>query len=430
MQVFQSIITFITSLPSAGFVGILMGLLCLAFGGGWKAAIRACCAFCVGITGINLIVNNCVTTMQGVATGLSARFGISKPIIDGGYGALAGMNFFIQVQYLALFIILIIDIIFIGLGWTKVLWVDIHNSWHGAFGGILCYCLTGDYVYAIIVTVLSYIVLMFVAEFVGPTFSEFNKTPNITSIAGITSLAGVFAWLVMKVINLIPGLKDMSADSEAITDKLGIFGESMIIGMVVGLILGVAAGFNLADTINCGIVLASTMAIFPKMAAFVCEGIVPVTTTLMMFMKKRFPGRKDLYLCVDAACFLGDPSVMATYVLLVPIIIIICMFVPAIGFIPVASLAGMVYVVGGIAPYCKGNIVHMLIVSALYMTLTAFLATKLAPAITQINLSSGMYTETLSLENGVYMTCFDEGGGILPNLVVFITKLLGKTTLY
>lgn len=220
MEIFTTIVTFITSLPTAAFTGIVMGLMCVVFRGGMKNAVRACCCFMVGIAGITLNV------------------------IDGGYGAIPYYGY-VELLFPALACIIVLDIIMIGLGWTKVLWVDIHNTWHGLFVGLIAYAITDDYVLSLIITVIVLIILLKLADFVAPRFQEFNNTPGVCCIASSATMAGLFTCIVMKVIDKIPGLNSIKFSAEDIQDRFGIFGEQIVLGAIIGLVLGLCAGFDI-----------------------------------------------------------------------------------------------------------------------------------------------------------------------------------------
>ena len=422
MEIFTTIVTFITSLPTAAFTGIVMGLMCVVFRGGMKNAVRACCCFMVGIAGITLLINYCVTEMQGVAEGIASTLGITLNVIDGGYGAIPYYGY-VELLFPALACIIVLDIIMIGLGWTKVLWVDIHNTWHGLFVGLIAYAITDDYVLSLIITVIVLIILLKLADFVAPRFQEFNNTPGVCCIASSATMAGLFTCIVMKVIDKIPGLNSIKFSAEDIQDRFGIFGEQIVLGAIIGLVLGLCAGFDITGILECSVTLAATLALFPKMAAFVCEGIVPVTTCIMTWMKKKFKGRRDLYIAVDPATLLGDPSVMATFVIEVPIMIVLCLLLPGVGFIPIASLAALPYIVGGVAPYARGNMVHCVICTTLYLVLISYIATWMAPATTMGIEKSGLMADTVG--NGALLTCWDEGGSILAGFVRMLLQLFG-----
>ncbi|MGS9169645.1 PTS transporter subunit IIC, partial [Salmonella enterica subsp. enterica serovar Infantis] len=47
-----------------------------------------------------------------------------------------------------------------------------------------------------------------------------------------------FAWVVNKIIDLIPGLNKLYVDLESVQKRLGVFGEPAIIGVIVCCLLG------------------------------------------------------------------------------------------------------------------------------------------------------------------------------------------------
>ncbi len=356
MQYVMAAVTWIFTLPSPVLVGLIMGTICLVFGGGIKNALRSACLFAIGITGVNLVMNYCVGQMQSISTALSQRLGISLNVVDGGYAVVNGLALY-PGNFICLFLILIINVIFILLKWTNTMWSDISNTWHGVVIGAFVWAQTGNLVLSIVVGTATLVFMMKLADWTAPTFQKFNNIDNVTVIATSATIPGLFAFLVMKVINRIPGLNKIHASSEDIKERFGIFGEVMVIGMIIGIILGVLAGYPFAGVLTIGVVMSATMTLFPKMAALLCEGIVPVSMTITTFMKKRFGDRK-LNVACDPAILLGDPSVMATFIIMTPISIAISLLVPGVAFVPIASLAGMPYWIGGVTPYTKGNVVH------------------------------------------------------------------------
>jgi len=144
------ILKWITSLNAAVFVGIVMAVVCLAFRGGIKNAVRSGLLFSIGITGINMVMNTCISTVTPVATVISERLGTNLSIVDGGYGAMAARWSF-PGYFIALTLAIGINVVMILLKWTKTMFTDIHNSWHGIFIGALIWAVTDNILFGIIV---------------------------------------------------------------------------------------------------------------------------------------------------------------------------------------------------------------------------------------------------------------------------------------
>ncbi|TQI68929.1 PTS transporter subunit IIC [Clostridium sp. KNHs216] len=425
MQYVTAVVTWIFTLPSPVLVGLIMGTICLVFGGGFKNALRSACLFAIGITGINLVMNYCVGQMQSISTALSQRLGISLNVVDGGYAIVNGMALY-PGFFICLLAILLINVAFILLKWTNTMWSDINNTWHGVVIGAFVWAQTGNVVVSILVGIVTLVLMMKLADWTAPTFQEFNNIDNVSVIATSATIPGLFAFLVMKVINRIPFLKKINASSEDIKEKFGIFGEVMVIGMIVGILLGILAGYSLAGILTIGVVMSATMALFPKMAALLCEGIVPLSMTITAFMKKRFGDRK-LNVACDPAILLGDPSVMATFIIMAPISIAISLLVPGVAFVPIASLAGMPYWIGGVTPYTKGNVVHNVIIMTLYVVMASLIASSMADVITNMALLTGQFTDVI--KSGTKVTFWDEGSSIIGFAFRKLFDLLGMSTI-
>ena len=185
--------------------------------------------------------------------------------------------------------------------------------------------------------------------------------------------------------------------------------------------IGIISGIGSAGVIQLAIKLAAILIILPAMLQFVADGILPITENLSNFMKEKFKGRK-LNIAVDPVMLLSDPSVMSSVVIMYPISIFICAFLPGNNFLPVASLAALPYLIGGIAPYTKGNIVYNVLLATIWIIPTTLAATYLAPLTT----GAAEITNILgsNVADGTLVSCWDEGGNLLMWLLVRIFNLM------
>ncbi|MGI6499976.1 MAG: PTS transporter subunit IIC [Anaerostipes sp.] len=391
------------------FVPIIMFVLCMIFGGGFAKSIRSALYMGIGLTALNLVIDLSVTAMAPVTQGLSSRLNTDFSVIDVGYGNVSAAWGWPGVLGVIVGII-VINIIFVALKLTKTLWVDVWNIWHGEAIAVTMWALSGSMVIGIGSGVLLLVVNMLLADYHAPKFQEFNGFDRISVVATSATFTATFAMFVMKIIEKIPGLKDVDATPEQIKDKFGIFGEMSVIGALLGVIMGIISGSTVADTLKLAITLSTVLVVLPKMLSIIAEGIIPISTSLTKFMKKRFPGR-ELNIAVDPAILLGDPSVMSTVILMYPLSILIAVILPGNNWIPVASLAVMPYWIGGMVPYTKGNIVHTIIVACLWVIPATLIAANLAPITTEAARLSGLFTEQIA--KGAVLTNWEEGGNIL-----------------
>ena len=420
MEIITKIVTAILSMNSTVFIALMMMLLCLIFRGGIQNALRSGLCFAAGITGINALMGMAIASLEPIAQGISENLGITANQIDLGYAA--GNMTVWPGMILVLLGILVIDVIMVSLKWTKTLWTDIHNMWHGQYVGAIAWICTGNIAVGVAAALIAMVISLKLADHHAKRFQEFNEIGNVTLIATAATLPATFAEICMKAIDRIPGLNRVNVDADEMKERFGVFGENITIGAVLGTILSLLAGISVSEALYNGIVLGATLGLFPRIAGLIVEGIVPLSTAITAFMKKRFPGR-ELNIAVDGAVLLGHPSVMSTFVIMVPISVVLCMVVPGIYFIPIASLTALPYWIGAIVPYTRGNYVHTILVTSLWIILSSVIASAMAGTITATLGALGYYTEEIAA--GSLFTCWDEGGNIFFFFFKVITDFIG-----
>src|SRR5699024_3781151 len=131
-----------------------------------------------------------------------------------------------------------------------------------------------------------------------------------------------------KIISLIPGLNKLNADTESIKKRFEVFGEKMMIGENLSNSIGIIAKLEIRKIIELGISLGAVMFIMPRMVKILMEGLMPLSEAIRNLLQKRFPDRKDLNIGLDIAVIIGNPAVVSTALLLVPITILLAIVLP------------------------------------------------------------------------------------------------------
>jgi galactitol PTS system EIIC component len=421
LDILKSAIDWFIGLGGTYFVPIVMLIIGLSCRAGFKTSITSSLLIGIGLTGLNLITDFSVQAMQPVTKELSSRLNADFSIVDIGYGSVTAAWSWPGVPWVILGIVLV-NIIMVSLKLTNTLWVDMWNIWHGQALGVMFWAFSGNLWLGILVGVGTLVLSMFLADFHAKKFQEFNKLDGVTVPAPSATFPATFAFFMMKIINVIPGLNRVKASSADLKEKFGLLGENSVIGALLGIIIGLVAGISITEIIQLAIKLAAILVILPAMLQFVADGILPITANLSTFMKERFKGR-ELNIAVDPVMLLSDPSVMSTVVIMYPIAIFISAFLPGNNFLPVASLAALPYWIGGMAPYTKGNIIYNVLLTTLWIIPTTLVATNLAALTT----GAAELTNILngSVAKDVLVSCWDEGGNLLLWVLVKISEFTG-----
>ena len=98
-------------------------------------------------------------------------------------------------------------------------------------------------------------------------------------------------------------------------------------------------------------------------------------------LKEKFPGR-EFYIGMDTSLLIGEPSVLATGLLLMPVTLLLAVVLPGNKMLPFADLSVLVYFLTMVAPYCQKNIFRMLLTGTVLMVIALYISTDLAPIYT------------------------------------------------
>jgi len=377
-------------------------------------AFRSAITIAVAFIGINLVIGLMWGSLSNVSQALVTNAGIERDIIDVGWPAAAAVAFATDVGLWVIPIALIVNIILLIPGVTKTLNVDIWNFWHYAFAGSLVTAATGSLPLGLATAAVAAAFMLFLGDWTAKGIQEFYQLPGISIPHGFTApmvpVALPFNWLFDK----IPGLRSVKADPEGIEKSLGpTFGDPMVMGFVIGLILGLIAYFGefagafiptLGKVIVLSIELAAVMVLLPRMVRILMEGLIPVSEAARDFMAKRASDR-EVYIGLDSAVLVGHPSAISTGLLLVPIAILLSIILPGNRMLLFADLAVLPFLCAQCAPTAKGNIVRMVFIGTFLLIIGFYVANALAPTITEVAGATGFAIP----ENAVQISSIADG---------------------
>ena len=382
----------IDSLGATVVLPIIIFILGLILGANPGKAFRAGVTIGIAFIGINLIIDLMWGTLSGVGTAMVTNWNIQRDVVDVGWPSAAAIAFGTDVGLWVIPIALAVNVVLLLVKWTKTLNIDVWNFWHFAFLGSLVYVATGSLTYGLIAAAIAAALALFVADWTAKAVQHFYKLPGI-SIPHLTSGPGVpFAIVTNWIIDRIPGVKNWKADPDTIQKKLGVFGEPVILGLIIGLVLGVLAYYNaeqaLVSILKTGISLAAVMLLLPRMVQILMEGLIPISEAARDFMKKRAGGR-EIYIGLDSAILIGHPASISAALVLVPIAILLSIILPGNHVLLFADLAVIPFVVALFAPLMKGNIFRMIVAGTLELIAGFYIASGMADFFTSAAVNAG-----------------------------------------
>ena len=414
-------------LGSTVIVPIILIIVGLVFRVGFAKAVRGGLTTGVGLAGLFLIVNLIISALQPAVQALADRLGIAKSIVDVNW-ADAGIAWGWPGVAGVLFAIIIVNIIMVLLRLTKTIWTDVWSYWHGSALGGFVWALTDSVPLGILAAVVYLALGSVMSDLTAKKYQEFNDMPGIGVPCGTTVQASLIAMPVVWVLDRIPGLKDWDASPEGIKKSMGLVGEPVVLGFLLGAIIGLFAwggtgtDFGVTKILGLGMSTATMMVILPRMVSIISEGLIPITMSIVQFMKTRFKDR-EIFVAVDCAVLLGHPAVMASSIIFFPLAVLIAAVLPGVQMLPIASLAVVPFWAGAIVPYTKGNVIKTLIVLLVYSIPFMYFSTFLSDGHTATYAKMGQFGDQIS--QGAVLSSWDMGGDILGSIIRYVYMLFG-----
>ncbi|MCD4533819.1 PTS galactitol transporter subunit IIC [Nocardioides sp. cx-169] len=397
----EAVSAYINDLGAAVVLPVLIAVFAMALGQSFSRSVRSGVLIGVGFVGINLVIGLLGNSISPVAQALAGRLNVDLDIIDVGWPSSAAIAFGSQVGAVIIPFCLALNVVLLLAGLTRTFDIDLWNYWHFALGGALVAVVMDSFWWGLFAAGVAMIMVLALADLAAPMIQKYFGFPDISFPHGTSAPYALLAIPLNRLMDKIPGLNKIEADPVAIQRRFGIFGETLFVGLVIGLLLGIAGfGFDdpRADSISIltlGITVAAVMVILPRMVAILMEGLVPVSEAARDFMAKRFPGRK-YYIGLDSAIAVGQPAVIATSLILVPVTLLVAIALAPLGnrVLPLVDLATIPFIVAVMVPIFRGNIVRSVIGGAIAIGGGLFIATALAPTFTSVALASGFENST------------------------------------
>ena len=390
MDAFLGFFSFIQGLGVSVMMPIVLTILGCILGAGFGKSLRAGLTVGVGFIGLGLVINSLLgTTLSPAVQEMVNRFGLSLTVVDVGWPAAAAIAMGSTVGLIIIPLGLVVNIVMLLTNTTQTVDVDIWDYWHFAFTGALVSIVTNSYVFGIIAAILNMIVIMVLGDYTAPLVEESLQMPGVSLPHGFTTAYAPIAMLFNWIFDKIPGLRDIDINTDTLQKKFGVFGEPILVGTVIGLVIGVLAywdGGNVAASItkvlSLGVSLGAVLVLIPKMAALLMEGLLPISDAASTFVNKHFKNRGKIYIGLDSAVGVGHPVTLAISFILVPLCIFLAVILPGNKVLPFADLAVIPWMFVLITPVVHNNGFRGIFIGLIVLTVGLYIATDLSPLIT------------------------------------------------
>ncbi len=370
-------------------------------------ALLAALRVAVGFAGIFIVFNFFVSSIGPAVQSFIQKRGLSYPILDVGWPPLAAITWASKVAPLSIPLVILINLLMLATNTTRIVNIDVWNYWHFALVGALLSQTTGNLLLGLGATALIAAFSFKMADWSAPLVEQ---EAGLSGIAVTTlSVNGLVPVGVAgnALLERIPGLRRLRWNPEERRQGVGILGEPMIIGVVIGVFLGLIAGYGVRKLLELCVHIAAVMFLLPHCGALIGRGMEPFSLQLKGAIQKIFPGKTNLYVGMDSGVLMKNNSVIITGLILMPISLGLAFAVPGNGSIPLGDLANLISVMSLIVLTTRNNVFRAVLVGVPIVIGYLLIATRLAPLFTALSSQTGALSEQ---NYPGLITAFTDGG--------------------
>ena len=336
----------------------------------------------VGFVGLGVVTALLTTNFNDPLKAICDLYHLQLNVFDMGWPAAASVAYNTAVGALIIPICLGINVLMLLTKTTSTLNIDLWNYWHFAFIGAVAYFVMGESLaWGYFAAIVCYIITLVLADITAPKFQKYYDLDGISIPQPFCQSFMPFAVVINKLLDKIPGFSRLDVDAEGLKRKFGVFGEPLLLGVIVGILIGVAAHFDVKMVLTLGVTMGAVMELIPRITKLFIDGLKPISVKAQEMVDKHLHGRK-VHIGMSPALVIGHPTTLVVSILLIPTVLIISVILPGNQFLPLASLAGMFYLFPIVLPYTKGNVVKTFIIGLVALIFGLYFVTDMAPDFT------------------------------------------------
>ncbi len=378
----MDVFSYIISLGASVMMPIIFTVIGLCIGMKFGQALKSGLYVGVGFVGLGVVTALLTTNFNDPLKAICDLYHLQLNVFDMGWPAAASVAYNTAVGALIIPICLGINVLMLLTKTTSTLNIDLWNYWHYAFIGAVAYFVMGESLaWGYFAAIVCYIITLVLADITATKFQKYYDLEGISIPQPFCQSFMPFAVVINKALDKIPGFSRLDVDAEGLKRKFGVFGEPLLLGVIVGILIGVAAHFDVKMVLTLGVTMGAVMELIPRITKLFIDGLKPISVKAQEMVDKRLHGRK-VHIGMSPALVIGHPTTLVVSILLIPTVLVVSVILPGNQFLPLASLAGMFYLFPIVLPYTKGNVVKTFIIGLVALIFGLYFVTDMAPDFT------------------------------------------------
>ncbi|QQY15577.1 PTS galactitol transporter subunit IIC [Cutibacterium avidum] len=410
MHILLDGIQYIVNLGASVMLPLVIFIIGLLLKRGFAKSLQAGLTIGAGFVGIGLVVDLLNSSLGPAAQAMASHLGGGLSVVDLGWPGTSPMAWASNMGLIAIPVAILVNILMLVTRTTKVVNVDIWNIWHMAFTGIIVEIATGSYWLGILAVAIHAAIAYKLGDMYGAVTDDYFGLEGVAIPHGTSAVMGVLAAPVDDLIEHIPGLRKVNIGTETLEDKLGVFGQPLVVGTLLGFVIGLLARYPVGKSLQLAVQMGAVMLLMPMVVKLIMQGLMPIAEAARTMLEKRFSSN-EFKIGLDPALLLGEPQVIASGLLFIPLTVLIAALIPGNTVLPFGDLATIGFFIAIAVGIHKGNVFRTLISGIIIMTMTIWISNQMVGLNTELARRTGL------LGKASQVASLDQGGNPITYLV-------------
>lgn len=390
IQIANTLFDPMIQLGAAPMMFILLSLMAILMGVKVSKAIEGGLKLGIAITGVGAVINILTGSFAPALQDFVRATGIELTITDVGWAPLATITWGSVYTLFFLLVLIVVNLILLVTNQTDTLDVDIFNSWHLSFTGLLVLYYADNLLLATVFVVFLGVLKFINADVMKPTFNDLLDMPeeNPTTTTHLNFLINPLIMAIDQIINrLFPHLDSYDFDAAKLNDKIGFWGSRFAIGAYLGVFVGILGDYSLNATLNLAFISATSLELFAVIGQWFIAAMEPISQGITNFLSNRLQGR-SFNIGIDWPFLAARPEMWTVANILAPILVLVALLLPGNKVLPLGGII-LTSLTPALLVISRGKILRMLITGGLMLPLFLWSGTAIAPFVTNVAESVG-----------------------------------------
>ena len=384
MEIINSVVSTITGIGGAVLFPLLFFILGLFFRMKVGDALISGLKIGVGYLGITVMYKYLLEVVSP-ATAYYVALGEGFTVTDVPWPVIGGLIGNLPNSFLLYPILFVLGILLVRFKVFKTLHLELWS--YGAFilSGAYAQVLFNSTALGYAVAIIAFVTTVAGGDIWGKKWASYLGLTNTTSSSGLWMYWGSWPIIVVNwILDRIPYVKDIKITPKTMVTKLGVLGETSVIGAVVGAFLAIITKQDIKGIVTMSMGVMAAVVLMPHVLKFFMEGMAQISIKAAEWASKVLGKDREIYLAVNIAMSVGDPVAITVGTLLFPILFLLPFVLPNFHYFPIGFTTVIVYLAGWCTMQCKGDFFRSLVSSIAVLTVLLLTANFVIPEATEI----------------------------------------------